>query len=114
MQFTQYGGQTALLNKRGFLAKYTDWSKELALGIAQEDGLELTDCHWLVINFMREFFEHHEIPPSPRVVIKAIGDRLVAGGIACTRKNLEGLFPQGGCRQACRIAGLPDFYCHSC
>lgn len=114
MQFAQIDGQTPLLNKRGFLAKYTDWSKELALGIAHEDGLELTECHWKVITFMRDFFEYHEIPPSPRVIIKAIGDNLMSGGSPCTRKSLEGLFPQGGCRQACRIAGLPDFYCHSC
>lgn len=114
MQFIQIGGQAAMLNKRGFLAKFSDWNRDLAEGMAREDGLELTECHWTVISYMREFFDRHEIPPSPRVIIKAIGEKLVAGGVSCTRKNLEALFPQGGCRQACRIAGLPDFYCHSC
>jgi dissimilatory sulfite reductase related protein len=114
MQVMQIGDQTAVFNPRGFLAHFTDWSRDLAVGIAREDGLALTECHWAVIDYMREFFGTHEIPPSPRVIIKDIGDQLVAAGGTCTRKSLEGLFPSGGCRQACRIAGLPDFYCHSC
>ncbi len=114
MQFIQIGGQTAILNKGGYLANFTDWTRDFAEGMAREDGLELTECHWTVIRYMREFFDRYEIPPSPRVIIQAVGHELVVGGGACTRKKLEGLFPQGGCRQACRIAGLPDFYCHSC
>jgi tRNA 2-thiouridine synthesizing protein E len=46
-------------------------------------------------------------------VIKAVGEKLIQNA-RCTRKALEALFPQGGCKQACRIAGLPDYYCHSC
>ncbi len=114
MQAVEIGGQPVVLNGRGFLAKFTDWSRELAEAIALKDGLELTECHWTTINYMREFYETYEIPPSPRVIIQAIGKKLVTEGGTCTRKTLESLFPQGGCKQACRIAGLPDFYCHSC
>lgn len=112
MQFTQISGQHIELNGQGFLANYEDWNRDLAMAIAHEDGLDLTECHWTAINFMREFYKTYEIPPSPRVIIKAVGDKLTAG--TCTRRTLEALFPKGGCKQACRIAGLPDYYCHSC
>jgi tRNA 2-thiouridine synthesizing protein E len=32
----------------------------------------------------------------------------------CTYNDVKRLFPKGGIKQACRIAGLPDFYCHAC
>lgn len=113
MSSVQINGRDLALNTKGFLADFVAWSDEVAEVLAAEDGVTLTDCHWTVIRFLREYYHQFEVPPSPRVMIKAVGDRIARGG-TCTRKNLEGLFPKGGCKQACRIAGLPDHYCHSC
>jgi sulfur relay (sulfurtransferase) DsrC/TusE family protein len=32
----------------------------------------------------------------------------------CTKQTLREIFPMGGCKHACRLAGLPESYCHSC
>ena len=106
-------GREVHFNEKGHLARFQEWDDELARALAAEDGLTLTDCHWSVIEFLREYYAFHEIPPSPRVIIRAIGEK-VSQHTPCTRKKLEGLFPNGGCKQAYRIAGLPDYYCHSC
>jgi tRNA 2-thiouridine synthesizing protein E len=111
MSAMQIAGRELELNRKGHLARFDDWDRDIAQALAEEEGLALTDCHWSVINFLRDYYGTHEIPPSPRVVIKSIGSELSAH-VPCTRKHLESLFPGGGCKQACRIAGLPDYYCH--
>jgi len=81
--------------------------------MAAEQGLILTPRHWVVIEYLRDYYKEFGHPPSPKLVIRAIGDE-ISPHVACTRRTLEGLFPAGGCKQACHIAGLPDYFCHSC
>ncbi|MGE5154709.1 MAG: TusE/DsrC/DsvC family sulfur relay protein [Bdellovibrio bacteriovorus] len=111
MSVTQIAGRDLELNRKGHLVHFDHWDRGIAEALAAEEGLTLTDCHWSVINFLRDYYTTHEIAPSPRVVIKSIGQEISAH-VPCTRKHLESLFPGGGCKQACRIAGLPDYYCH--
>jgi tRNA 2-thiouridine synthesizing protein E len=113
MSFVQVQGRDLPINSKGFLADFAAWNEDVAKAIAAGDGLELTDCHWAAIRYLRDFFTEFEVPPSPRLVIQNVGEKL-AHGRTCTRKTLEALFPKGGCKQACRIAGLPAYYCHSC
>ena len=111
MPAMQIAGRDLELNRKGHLSHFDDWDRDIAEAMAAEEGLRLTDCHWSVINFLRDYYATHEIPPSPRVVIKSIGHE-VSAHVPCTRKHLESLFPGGGCKQASRIAGLPDYYCN--
>lgn len=100
-------------NRKGFITDFDDWNPVVATALASEQGLELSECHWAVIEFLRDYYEFHQMPPTPKVVIRELGQRL-SPHTPCTKRKLEGLFPDGGCRQACQIAGLPDYYCHSC
>ena len=113
MTSMQIAGRSLEFNKQGYLAYFDDWDANIAEAMATEEGLALSECHWRVIHFLRDYYDTHEMPPSPKVIIKAIGDA-VSAHVPCTRKRLDALFPGGGCKQACRIAGLPRHYCHSC
>jgi tRNA 2-thiouridine synthesizing protein E len=113
MSTTEIAGRELTFNKAGHLASFGDWDPEIAEALAADEGLTLTECHWKVIDFLRAYYETHEMPPSPRVIIRSIGENLSAH-VPCTRKHLEALFPNGGCKQACRVAGLPRAYCQSC
>lgn len=113
MSAMQIAGQELEFNHNGHLARFDDWSKEVAEALAHKEGLRLTDCHWSVINYLREYYAEFETSPSARLIIKNIGDKLTMNA-PCTRKTLDSLFPRGGCKQACRLAGLPEYYCHSC
>jgi tRNA 2-thiouridine synthesizing protein E len=113
MSAIQIAGRELETNPKGFLANFEDWDRSVAETLATEEGLSLTECHWTVIEFLRGYYGKMHHPPSPRLVIKGIGEQLTMNA-PCTRKTLEALFPGGGCKQACRIAGLPDYYCHSC
>lgn len=113
MSAMQIAGRELEFNKHGHLVSFDAWDRSVAEALAEEEELNLSECHWKVIEFLRDYYAMHEMPPSPRVIVRTIGDELSAH-VPCTRKHLEGLFPNGGCKQACRLAGLPRSYCQSC
>lgn len=112
MTTMQVNGADIDFNPDGFLSDFHSWSRDVAMAMAEEQGLELTDCHWDVINFMRDFFGDFETPPSPKQIIAACGEK-ITGSAKCRQKDLKAIFPNGGCKQACQLAGLPRHYCHS-
>jgi tRNA 2-thiouridine synthesizing protein E len=95
--------RTVSTDDEGYLVDPSDWSAEVAGEMARQEGLALTDVHWIVINFMREYFEQHQIAPDARHVIKHLGSR---PGCGEGRNELFRLFPYGYVKQACRIAGM--------
>ena len=97
-------------NSNGYLVNFDAWSKEFAIDMAAEHGLELTDCHWLVIDFLRDYQAEYDMAPDPRVIIKKLSKEINPTA-PCTRQHLEGLFGEGGCKLACKIAGLPNCHC---
>lgn len=113
MRSTQIAGRQVEFNLKGHLARFDEWDEDIAIGLAEGEGLALSECHWVVIVFLRDYYATFEHPPSPRLVVRGIGAQLTMDG-PCTRKTLETLFPDGGCKQACRVAGLPDYYCPAC
>ncbi|MEI6415647.1 MAG: TusE/DsrC/DsvC family sulfur relay protein [Pseudomonadota bacterium] len=110
---TQTRGRSLALNDKGFLADFTHWDDEVAEIIALEEGLLLSDRHWAIIHFLRDYYAEFHTPPTPRLVVKAVGSQIERRGIPCTTETIRGLFPSGGCHQACRIAGLPETFCRT-
>jgi tRNA 2-thiouridine synthesizing protein E len=113
MPAAQIAGRELDLNHNGHLARFDDWNREVAEALAEHEGLNLTESHWNVIDYLRDYYEKFETSPSPRLVVKDVGHKLTLNA-PCTRKTLDALFPDGGCKQACRIAGLPEYYCQAC
>ena len=98
-------GKTFETDEEGYLANINDWVSGVASVMAKEDDLELTEEHWDIINFLREYYEEYQIAPAVRVLTKAVGKKL--GKDKGNSKYLYGLFPYGPAKQACKIAGLP-------
>ena len=88
-----------------YLANVNDWNKDLAEAMATEDKINLSEDHWEIINFLREYYEEYQIAPAVRVLTKAVGKKL--GKEKGTSKYLDELFPYGPGKQACKFAGLP-------
>jgi len=95
----------APVDEEGFLVDLKDWTKEIAEQMASDDGVELTEEHWNVLNFLREYYEEYQIAPAVRVLTKAIAKSM--GKDKGNSKYLYGLFPYGPGKQGCRFAGLP-------
>ncbi len=92
-------------DKHEYLANFDEWTPELAVHIAELENIELTDAHWEVVNFVRNFYQEYDTSPAMRVLVKAIGKAL--GADKAKSIYLYQLFPKGPAKQATRIAGLP-------
>ena len=76
-----------------------DWNENVAEELAKEEGIDqLTDRHWIVINFMRKEFAEKGDAPSIRKLTKESG---------VDTKELYALFPKGPAKKSAKIAGLP-------
>jgi len=92
-------------DEEGYLENRDEWNMDIANAIAVAENLEMSDSHWEVVNFLREYYEEYQIAPAVRVLTKAIGKKL--GKDKGNSKYLYELFPYGPAKQACKIAGLP-------
>jgi len=99
METVEILGTQVELDEDGNLKNLCDWNEEIANELASQEGIdELTDRHWLVINYMREKYEENGDAPSIRKLTKESG---------VATKELYQLFPKGPAKKAARIAGLP-------
>jgi tRNA 2-thiouridine synthesizing protein E len=98
-------GKSYETDEEGYLANLSDWTPDLCTAMAQADGTDLSENHWEVINFLRQYYEEYQIAPAVRVLTKAIGKKL--GKDKGNSKYLYELFPYGPAKQACKYAGLP-------
>jgi len=101
----EINGKTYETDEEGYLVNLSEWDEEAAKYLAAEEKVDLTDQHWEVINFLREYYNDYQIAPAVRVLTKAIGKKL--GPEKGNSKYLYELFPYGPAKQACKIAGLP-------
>ena len=98
-------GQSIELDEEGYLVDLSAWTPEIAKALAEGEDVELTDEHWDIINFLREYYEEYQIAPAVRVLIKSIKKSM--GPEVGNNKYMYELFPYGPAKQACKIAGLP-------
>ncbi|HMK59774.1 MAG TPA: TusE/DsrC/DsvC family sulfur relay protein [Dissulfurispiraceae bacterium] len=105
MALLEFGGKSVEVDEDGYLVNLDDWTKELGEHMASQDGLALTEAHWEVINFLRDYYAKYQIAPMIKILVKEIGK--VMGPEKGNTKYLYELFPDGPAKQACRYAGLP-------
>ncbi|MCL1037999.1 TusE/DsrC/DsvC family sulfur relay protein [Shewanella submarina] len=105
MNHIEFNGAQIGTDAQGYLLNVSDWSPELAPVIAAGEEIELTEAHWEVINFVRNFYLEFNTSPAIRVLVKAIGQAM--GPDKGNSKYLYTLFPVGPAKQATKIAGLP-------
>ena len=89
------------MDAEGYLVDPSEWTDEIAVEIAKGEGITLTDDHWRIIRFMRDWLDENGVIPDARHAMKAIGGDRDAG-----RARMFELFPHGYVKQACRIAGM--------
>ena len=98
-------GRAVATDSEGYLSDRADWSEAFARALAREEGLTLTDEHWQVIRYLREYFQEHGVQAQVRVLIKHFAQ--VWGPAHGNNHYLHDLFPIGGPqKQGNRLAGL--------
>ena len=99
------GGKDFEVDEEGYLVTLADWNKDIAVEMSKLDEVELSEDHWEVISFLREYYEEYQIAPAVRVLTKAVAKKM--GKEKGNSKYLYQLFPYGPGKQACKFAGLP-------
>jgi len=90
-------GQKVTVNHEGFMTDLNQWNKNVAHEIAREEGINLEDKHWPVLEYLQK--QHrNEVPLTIRKVGKS--------GVVDI-KGFYTLFPGGPLKKASKIAGIP-------
>ncbi len=101
-----FNGTSIETTANGYLVNVEDWSKELGEALAREEGVELTDKHWDLIEYLRdEYINNGQNQPNTRKIVKAMSAKW---GEKLGQKDVYELFPKDPSKQGGRIAGLPE------
>lgn len=98
-------GREILLDGEGYLLDLDAWSEEFVHARAVQEELELTEEHWQVIYFIREFHDNNGVQAPVRDMIKHF--RKAWGENKGNTRYLHDIFPKGGPqKQGNRLAGV--------
>lgn len=98
-------GVPITFDEDGFLRDFNAWSPGLALYLSKNDGINLTDDHWEIIHFVRNYFVRYQISPLLKIIVKSLNRE--AGFEKHSIKGIFSLFPHPPGRAMCRYAGIP-------
>ncbi len=92
-------GKTVQVNEEGYMTIPTEWTREIAVEMAKEEGIvELTPAHWKIVDFARDkALSNGGAAPTLRTITSNAG---------VTTKDLFTLFPKGPAKKVAKIAGL--------
>ncbi len=98
-------GSEVLTDPEGYILNMEEWSEDFARALAEQEKLVLTDEHWDVIHFIREYYDEHQVQAQVRDMIRHF--RAAWGPERGTNHHLHDLFPMGGPqKQGNRLAGM--------
>ena len=85
------------LNDEGYLTDPSQWTKEVAAAIAAEEGVELTEKHFEVLDFIR-----NKVADGATLTIRGINKSGVVDA-----KSFYQMFPGAPLKKSTKIAGVP-------
>lgn len=93
------GDRVLEIDEDGFIQQPDLWDEEVAITLAKTEGVDtLTDDHWKVVRYLRDYYIEYGVAPMIRKLCKSTGFKL---------KEIYDLFPSGPAKGACKVAGLP-------
>jgi tRNA 2-thiouridine synthesizing protein E len=95
----ELGGKVYEVDEDGFLQELDKWNRDFAQAYAAVEGIEgtLTEDHWKLIDYIRNYYTQFGIAPMIRKMCKDTNLSL---------KQVYELFPSGPAKGACKLAGL--------
>ena len=101
----QNNGSAVPADDEGYLQDVNLWSRELADQIAGVEQIDLTEQHWEIVDYIRNYYDEYKVAPAIRMLTKLIKKDM--GPDKGNPTYLFSLFPEGPAKQAAKIAGLP-------
>jgi tRNA 2-thiouridine synthesizing protein E len=86
------------VDEDGFMQDGDKWNEDIAKALAGAEGvIQMTENHWKVVNYLRDYYLKFGIAPMVRKLCKETGFSL---------KEIYEMFPSGPAKGACKVAGL--------
>ncbi len=85
------------VDDEGYMTDISQWTKEIGTKIAKEEGIELTDKHYELIEFIR-----NKVSADEGLTIRGIGKSGIVNA-----KEFYQLFPGAPLKKATKISGVP-------
>jgi TusE/DsrC/DsvC family sulfur relay protein len=99
MPVFEFDGHEIDVDEDGFIQNPDVWNDDIATALAKTEGVDdLTEDHWKLVRYLRDYYLQFGIAPMIRKLCKATGFSL---------KTVYELFPSGPAKGACKVAGLP-------
>jgi len=90
--------------ENGYLINSSDWNEEIATELFAEEGIEPTQEHWDIINYVRQETLNGD-EPNERGIMKAMGK---LWGEKVSSKIMYEMFPGRPSKQVLKIGGCPQ------
>ena len=102
-------GKTIETDEEGFLVNPGDWTRDIAVALAGDEQLDMSETHWGLVDYVREFYEKNQIHPTMHLLVRDLGKSLGKSfqEEKAYVKYLYQLFPTDPIKQLCKVAGLP-------
>lgn len=98
-------GKEIETDSEGYIRNLDEWSDDYAIALAKQEELDLTDEHWDVIRYLRDYYHEHSVQAQVRAMIKHFAG--IWGKERGNNHYLHQIFPKGGPqKQGNRLAGL--------
>jgi len=97
MNTTTMNGQQIEVNEEGYMKNPSQWTKEWAMEVAAELGIELIDKHFEVLKWLR----------AKQAEGVSLNIRKVGKSGLVDIKQFYALFPGGPLKVSSKIAGIP-------
>jgi len=93
-----YAGITVDVNEEGYFTNPSQWTKEIAIEIAKEEGIVLTDKHYAIMEFLRTRHNNGD----------ALSIRSINHSGVIDVKTIYQLFPGAPLKKETKIAGISN------
>ena len=64
------------LTDSGFLVNTADWNEQVAQALAERCAITLSEQHWEIIRFIRDYYRSYNHLPNARMFLKAAQKQL--------------------------------------
>ena len=93
----------------GYLLNPADWNEEVTRLIAAYDGITLTDTHWGLVEYVRDYYKQNHCHPTMHTLVMTLGKQHGEGfsDRKAYEKFLYEMFPRGPVQTLCKLGGLP-------
>ncbi len=61
---------------KGYLRNPDDWNRDVAIFLAEKEGVTLMPEHWKVLDFLRHYYNKHKRVPSQKNLANVLLDKI--------------------------------------